>query len=79
MIEAFEYLEFDSPSGPVSMAIGKGHQAIQETAYGLYQFDRDKGEARVTEVKRYPAACVNPPEDIKSLEWIAQGFPGAEC
>ena len=79
VIEAFEYLEFDSPSGPVSMAIGKGHQAIQETAYGLYQFDREKGEATVTDVKRYPAACVNPPEDIKSLEWIAQGFPGAEC
>ena len=79
MIEAFEYLEFESPSGPVSMAIGKGHQAIQETAYGLYQFDREKGEATVTDVKRYPAACVNPPEDITSLEWIAQGFPGAEC
>lgn len=79
VIEAFEYLEFDSPSGLVSMAIGKGHQAIQETAYGLYQFDREKGEATVTDVKRYPAACVNPPEDIKSLEWIAQGFPGAEC
>ena len=79
VIEAFEYLEFESPSGPVSMAIGKGHQAIQETAYGLYQFDREKGEATVTDVKRYPAACVNPPEDITSLEWIAQGFPGAEC
>jgi branched-chain amino acid transport system substrate-binding protein len=79
VIEAFEYLEFDSPSGPVSMAIGGGHQAIQETAYGLYKFDRDQGEATVENVKRYPAACVNPPEGAKSLEWIAEGFPGAEC
>jgi branched-chain amino acid transport system substrate-binding protein len=79
VIEALEYLEFETPSGSVSMAIGKGHQAVQETVYGLYRFDRDKGEATIADVTRYPATCVNPPEGAKSLEWIADGFPGAEC
>jgi branched-chain amino acid transport system substrate-binding protein len=79
VIDAFEYLEFDSPSGTVSMAIGKGHQAIQETVYGLYRYDREAGEATVTDVRRYPAECVNPPEDVEALEWIREGFPGAEC
>jgi branched-chain amino acid transport system substrate-binding protein len=33
----------------------------------------------VVDVERFPAECVNPPPNIKSEEWIAQGFPGAKC
>jgi branched-chain amino acid transport system substrate-binding protein len=76
VIEAFEHLEFESPSGAVSMAIGKGHQAVQETAYGLYQFDADKGEATVTDVKRYPAACVNPWRARRAWSGSPRAFRG---
>jgi len=27
----------------------------------------------------YPAECVNPPEGVKSEEWIKGGFKGAKC
>ncbi len=33
---AFEGIEFDGPSGPVKLALGNGHQGIQDTAYGTY-------------------------------------------
>jgi branched-chain amino acid transport system substrate-binding protein len=79
VIDAFRHLEFDSPSGLVRMAIGGGHQAIMETAYGLYRFDRETGQPTFTDVVRYPAECVNPPEGTSSLEWIQAGFPGAQC
>ena len=54
------------------MALGKGHQAIMETAYG--QTKVVKGQMTVTRVKRYPAEQVNPPEGVKSADWIASGF-----
>ncbi len=79
VIAAFEYLEYVTPSGKVKMAISKGHQAIQDTAYGVYRYDKDKGQATITEIRRYRAECVNPPEGMTSLEWIQAGFPGAEC
>lgn len=79
VIKAFEGLEFETPSGKVSMKLGKGHQAIQETAYGLYKFDKASGQATVTKVKYFPAECVNPPEGVKSEDWIKSGFKGAKC
>jgi branched-chain amino acid transport system substrate-binding protein len=79
IIEALENLEFQGPSGRVSMALANGHQAIQDTAYGLYQFDPQSGEATVGDVKTYAAECVNPPPGAKSLDWIEGGFEGAEC
>jgi hypothetical protein len=33
-----------------------------------------KGQLTVTNVKRYPADMVNPPEGVKSADWIASGF-----
>jgi branched-chain amino acid transport system substrate-binding protein len=77
IIAAFEYLEFDAPSGKVRMAIGKGHQAIQEMVYG--RFKLQGGKPVITNVVRYPAECVNPPDGVTSEQWIAQGFPGAKC
>ena len=72
VIAAFEGNTFQSPAGTVKMALGKGHQAITETAYG--QTKLVKGQMTVTKVKRYPAEQVNPPEGVKSADWIASGF-----
>ncbi|MGQ0544710.1 MAG: ABC transporter substrate-binding protein, partial [Betaproteobacteria bacterium] len=77
VIAALEYLEFDAPSGKVRMAIGKGHQAIQEMVYGRYKLQG--GKPTLTGVVRYPAECVNPPDGVTSDQWIAKGFPGAKC
>jgi branched-chain amino acid transport system substrate-binding protein len=72
VISAFERLTFESPSGKVEMAIGAGHQAITETAYGVAK--KVKGKMTVANVKRYPATTVNPPDGVKSADWIANGF-----
>lgn len=79
VIKAFEGLEYDSPSGKVWMALSKGHQAIQDTAYALSKFDKENARATLDRVKYYKARCVNPPEGVKSLDWIKGGFKGAEC
>ena len=79
VIGALEHLQFEAPNGTVRMAISHGHQAIQDTAYGLYKFDKSTGQATVTNVKTYPAECVNPPDGVNSLDWIQSGFKGAHC
>ena len=63
---------FEGPGGTVRMAIGGGHQAIMETAYG--QTKMQGGKISVVNVKRYPAEQVNPPEGVKSADWIKSGF-----
>ncbi len=79
VIAALEHLEYEGPSGKVKMAISSGHQAIQDTAYGLYKFDAATGQATMTNVTHYKAECVNPPDGTKSLDWIKSGFKGASC
>lgn len=79
VITALEGLTFTSPSGEVRMALSDGHQAIQQTAYGVYDYNEETGQPTLTNVKYYAAECVNPPKDMKSLEWIQAGFPGAKC
>jgi branched-chain amino acid transport system substrate-binding protein len=69
---ALENLTFNGPGGTVKMAIGKGHQAIMETVYGMSKVVG--GKMTVTNVKRYPAEKVNPPEGVKSADWIKGGF-----
>jgi branched-chain amino acid transport system substrate-binding protein len=69
---ALKGLNFEGPGGPVRMAIGKGHQAIMETAYG--QAKLAGGKLTVVNVKRYRAEQVNPPEGVKSADWIKSGF-----
>ena len=39
VINSLKWLEYDSPSGKVVMALANGHQAIQETAVGTVVFD----------------------------------------
>src|SRR3954467_4565426 len=63
---------FEGPGGTVRMSIGKGHQAVMETAYGVTKLQG--GKLTVTNVKRYPAEKVNPPEGVKSADWIKGGF-----
>jgi branched-chain amino acid transport system substrate-binding protein len=72
IIAAFEGLTFETPSGTIKMALGKGHQAIEETVYG--QAKMVKGKLTFVNVKRYPADKVNPPEGVKSADWIKAGF-----
>ena len=76
---AFEGIEYDSPSGPVKMALGNGHQGIQETAYGTYRFNKQKNEPEIVDIMRFPAECVNPPADKSAEDWIKAGMKGAKC
>ena len=79
VIAALAYLEWDSPSGPLKMALANGHQAIQDNAVGLTKYDAESKRVRVTDIAHYPADCVNPPPDINGIAWIEAGFPGSSC
>ncbi len=79
VVAALENLVFEGPGGTVKMALANGHQAIFDTAYGRYKYDRSTGQATLTDVTSYKAECVNPPEGVKSLDWIRSGFKGAQC
>lgn len=80
VIAAFERLEFPTPSGPIRMALGKGHQGVEPVVFGITgDFDPATGEPKLTNVIEFPVECVNPPEGMKSEDWIKQGFPGAKC
>ena len=72
MIAAFEGLSFETPSGTTKMALGKGHQGIQPTVYGMTK--AVDGKLTMTNVTRYAAEQVNPPEGVKSEDWIKSGF-----
>jgi branched-chain amino acid transport system substrate-binding protein len=74
---AFKGLEFEAPSGVVRMALGKGHQAVQEMVYG--QYTRKNGKPEVYNIKRYPAECVNPPDGMKSEDWIKNHLLQTPC
>ncbi len=72
IIAAFEHLTWEGPGGEVTMGRGKGHQAVQGTAYGtVKQVD---GKLTVTDVTHFPPEKVTPPEGVKSEEWIKSGF-----
>ena len=79
VVAALENLVYEGPAGTVRMALANGHQAILDTAYGRYKYDKSTGQATITDIKRYKAECVNPPEGVKSLDWIQSGFKGAQC
>jgi branched-chain amino acid transport system substrate-binding protein len=72
VIAAFENLTFEGPGGKVSMSTGKGHQAVQGTAYGTVK--HEKGQVTLVDVKTYPADKVTPPDGVKSEAWIKAGF-----
>lgn len=72
---ALEGLTFEGPSGKVMMKLGKGHQAVQGTAYGTTR--TVNGEVRLENIKYYPVEKVQPPEGVSSLDWIKGGLkPG---
>ncbi len=70
---------WQSPAGTISMALGDGQQAIQETAIGRTRWDAGKKMVMIDDVMRFPAECVNPPATMKSEDWMKAGFPGAKC
>ncbi len=72
IIAALEGLTYETPSGKVEMSLGKGHQAVQEMVYGTAK--QVKGKLTITNIKRYPASKVNPPDGVKSEDWIKSGF-----
>ncbi len=72
VIAAFEKLSFEGPGGKVDMALGKGHQAVQGTAYGTAK--HAGGKVTMTNVKQYPADRLNPPDGVKTEDWIKAGF-----
>lgn len=72
IIKAFEHLEFQSPSGPVKMALGKGHQAVQGTAFGTVK--NVDGKITYVDVRRFAPEEVTPPEGVKSIDWIKGGL-----
>ncbi len=75
IIKAFEYLTFDSPAGKVMMKLGKGHQAVTGTAYGTTR--TANGQVTIGNIKYYSLERVQPPEGVKSLDWIKGGMkPG---
>jgi len=71
--------EWDSPAGRIRMALGDGHQAVQDTAIGKTRYDAGKKMVVLDDIQRFPADCVNPPATMKSEDWIKAGFPGAKC
>ncbi len=76
LIAAFEGLIFDSPSGRMSMSLGKGHQAVSGTAYGTTRLV--DGKVTVTDIKHYPLEKVQPPEGVASADWIKGGMKPAK-
>ncbi len=72
IIAAFEGLTFETPSGKTEMKLGNGHQGVQGTAYGMTK--RVGGKTIVTDVIHFGAEEVNPPEGVRSEDWIRSGF-----
>jgi branched-chain amino acid transport system substrate-binding protein len=70
--------EWESPAGRIRMALGEGHQAVQDTAIGKTRYDTAKKMVMLDDIQRFPADCVNPPANMKSEDWIKAGFPGAK-
>lgn len=78
VIAAFENLEFETPSGTIKMALGRGHQAVEPMRLGMTgAFDAATGERTLENVIEFPIECVNPPAGTTSEEWISGGFKGA--
>lgn len=76
VVKAFEGLSFETPSGTIKMALGKGHQAVEPTVYGRAK--SVGGKLTFTDVKHYPAERVNPPEGAKSADWIKTSLKPAK-
>jgi branched-chain amino acid transport system substrate-binding protein len=76
IMAALEGSTFETPSGTIRMALAKGHQAVEETVYGTTK--TVKGQVTVVNLKRYPAELVNPPEGMKTQDWIKASLKRAK-
>ena len=79
VIKYMEGLQWETPSGPAYMALGNGHQAIQDMALGVTAWDKEEKRAKLIDIEYFKAECVNPPAGIKALDWIKSGFKGPNC
>ena len=79
LADALRNSEWDTPAGKIKMALGNGHQAIQDTAIGKTRYDAAKKMVMLDDIQRFPAECVNPPANMKAEDWIKAGMPGAKC
>jgi len=79
VVAAFTGLSFETASGPVKMALGKGHQGMEEMSVGIYAYNKVTGQAELHDPLSYPAECVNPPPEMTSEDWLKKGMPGAKC
>jgi branched-chain amino acid transport system substrate-binding protein len=77
--EALRNSTWESPGGTIRMALGGGQQAVQSTAIGRTKYDPSAKRIVAVDVQTFPAECVNPPANMKSLDWIKAGFTGAKC
>ncbi len=68
IIASLENLTFEGPGGTVRMALGKGHQAVMDAAVGTTKVE--DGQLKIVDIVRYPAEKVNPPDGMKSADWI---------
>lgn len=76
VVAAFEGITFDSPAGKVRMGLGKGHQAVTGTAYGVTKLVNNV--VTLTDIKHYRAEDVQPPEGMTSMDWIKAGMKPAK-
>lgn len=76
---ALRGLEWETPGGLIQMRNGNGHQAIQSMAIGRTRWDAARRQVVIEDIQRFAAECVNPPANMRSLDWIKAGFPGAKC
>ena len=58
VIKFMEGLKWDTPSGEAEMALGKGHQAIQDQAIGKLN-GIVKKRVELVEIEHFKAKCVN--------------------
>ena len=79
VIKIMKGLKWETPSGMAEMALGNGHQAIQDMAIGVTKWDKNEKRTKLVDIEFFKAECVNPPEGIRALEWIKGGFEGVSC
>jgi branched-chain amino acid transport system substrate-binding protein len=79
LADALRNSSWDSPGGKIQMVLGNGQQAIQSTAIGRSKFDPALKRVIAVDIQTFPAECVNPPPNVKSLDWIKSGMQGAKC
>jgi branched-chain amino acid transport system substrate-binding protein len=77
--DAMRNSSFDSPGGKITMSLSGGQQAVQGTAIGRTKYDAAAKVVRAVDVQTFSPECVNPPNNMKSIDWIKAGFPGAKC